>query len=222
VDTDTVKYSLGADGLYRPAYDVKLQQVDNWVEDAGAARDACPLRRVAVQAGGAYGVWPLWLSQYYRTVYTFEPDAMNFAALAWNCRSRTNVHAMRAALGDAAGFVDVVRDECEANNAGAGYVVDADVSTTPRLRLDLLELHVLDLLCLDVEGAECEALGGARVTIDRCRPVIMLEAKLLPHMERVFHVGAEDAVKWLVKHHGYHELTRRHRDVVLVPRERVS
>lgn len=203
------------DKLYRPAYDEKLRAVDDWVADADVALKYVRSLGVAVQAGGAYGIWPLRLAALFGVVYTFEPDHYNFSCLAWNTRDCSNVVRMQAALGCGPELVGVVRDPSEANNAGAGYVQEGR-GGVPTVQLDHLGLHACDLLCLDVEGHELYALQGARQTVIEYRPVVMLEAKQLPHMR----LGAEDAVRWLVDRRDYVEVARVHRDVVLVPRER--
>jgi hypothetical protein len=41
--------------------------------------------------------------------------------------------------------------------------------------IDGLGLQRLDLLKLDLEGMEAEALDGARETIERCKPVLFIE-----------------------------------------------
>ncbi len=41
---------------------------------------------VAVQAGGNCGLWPRELGQKFETVYTFEPDPVNFRCLCTTCR----------------------------------------------------------------------------------------------------------------------------------------
>lgn len=215
------KYKIDTDGLMRPAYDNKLQLVDHLVSDLNLAVLRCRDRCVAVQAGGAYGLWPLTLARQFETVYTFEPDHENFVCLVQNCRDHANVIAQRAALGQYSSFTPaVVRDESESTNAGAGYIRETDIERpgVPIVSLDeALDLPVCDLLCLDVEGFEYFALLGATKTIEICRPVIMLEAKQLPQMEVHYKVDPETAVRWLIEKHHYTEVARVHRDVVLIP-----
>ncbi len=47
------------------------------------------------------------------------------------------------------------------------------------LRLDDVDLQELDLIKLDLEGAELGALAGARVTIHRCKPAVIVEVSKL-------------------------------------------
>ena len=192
----------------RPDYDQKLRLVENQVADVEKAIRYCRGNRVVVQAGGAYGVWPLALSQRFYTVYTFEPDPQNYPLLVANTADCANVIRWQAALGSHAGFVAVQRDASEADNAGAGYVVEG--GTVPVVALDTLQLPELDLLCLDVEGYELEALTGAIRTIRSHRPVVMLECKPLPHMTRDPNAAVE-----LLLDLGYEVREKVNRDVVL-------
>jgi FkbM family methyltransferase len=71
---------------------------------------------------------------------------------------------------------------------------DAKLVPVDAITIDSLALTRLDLLKIDVEGMECEVLEGAKRTIRRCLPVIIIE-----HIK----TGPEEIVKFL-KHHGYH------------------
>lgn len=208
---------VSADGFQRPRYDLCLRQVDDWVADVATALVYCGRRRVAVQAGGAYGVWPIALAKAdFEWVYTFEPDPLNFTCLAANA-GFDNCVRIQAALGASVGTCTIKRDDFEFNNAGAGYVVAGAgfVGGIPVMPLDAFKLDNVDLLCLDVEGYEYAAVVGARDTIRRCRPTIMLEAKALPQMMG-FGVTAETAINYL-EALGYKQVATVHRDIVMVP-----
>jgi hypothetical protein len=73
----------GRDWLW-PAYDTELIKVFDQVDDIDKILEYCPNRRVAIQAGGACGVWPWRLAQEFETVITFEPDWVNFQCLSVN------------------------------------------------------------------------------------------------------------------------------------------
>ncbi len=153
-------------------------------------------RRVCIQAGGHVGVWPYLLADVFERVYTFEPDARSYHCLAQNCGGR--VVAEHAALGRAQGMVGT--EMVQADNRGAVRVVPgADVSC---VTIDSLGLEV-DLIYLDVEGGERDALLGAKATIERCQPVIGIEIKF-----------GRDALD-LLKEWGYRVIGRSHNDVLL-------
>ena len=103
------------------------------------------------------GVWPAWLADHFETVYTFEPDRENFRCLVQNVPD--NVVCFQSALGYQRKLIDLHRDPV---NCGA-YFVEKE-GTIPTLRIDDLELPACDLIVLDVEGMEADALQGAMLT----------------------------------------------------------
>ncbi len=108
----------------------------------------------------------------------FEPDPTNFAALErwWGARSATDVSAapgapahalLRAALGARDGTVRFDAGDGEASRVSA----DARALEVPLRALDsALAGESPTEIKLDIEGAEPEALEGARATIVRLRP----------------------------------------------------
>jgi FkbM family methyltransferase len=127
-------------------------------------------RRVVVQAGGCSGLWPMALAQHFDTVYTFEPEPENFAALTANCAGLAHVHATQAALSDREGTMGLTRPKAQ---AGLWRLEgDGDV---PLLPLDSLGLERVDAIVLDVEGHEVQALRGAEQTITKHRPLLWFE-----------------------------------------------
>ncbi|MFN3658800.1 MAG: FkbM family methyltransferase [Pseudolabrys sp.] len=66
----------------------------------------------------------------------------------------------------------------KADNEFIGQFIDySDEKTVPvqKIAIDALGLARLDLIKLDIEGMELEALQGARETIERCRPALLIE-----------------------------------------------
>ncbi len=151
---------------------------------------------VCIQAGGHVGVWPYLMAGVFGRVHTFEPDARSYACLERNHGRR--VTATHAALGRFDGKVGT--EMVEANNRGAVRVVPGE--DVPCVRIDGLGLNP-DLIYLDVEGGERDALLGASETIARCRPVIGIEVKF----------GSEALD--LLKGWGYREIGRSHNDRIL-------
>lgn len=64
----------------------------------------------------------------------------------------------------------------DGKNEDVGQTINGNTVVHVRaVPIDLLALPRLDLLKLDIEGMEIEALEGCRQTIQRCRPVIFAE-----------------------------------------------
>lgn len=131
-----------------------------------------PQRRVIVQAGGCMGMYPRLWAEHFATVYTFEPDAVNFYCLTANCAD-AGIIKMQAALTDSAGVYAF--EPGPDFNPGLGKVSDAPNGTIIGIPLDALRLPVVDVLQLDCEGGELVAIRGATHTILTLRPLIAIE-----------------------------------------------
>jgi len=134
-------------------------------------------REVAVQAGGNCGVYAKQYSEKFQTVYTFEPDHLNFHCLINNLSTNTNVYKIQAFLGKGdeltAGITNPADMQSEPNS-GMFEITDM-AGTIPVLSIDGLGLRSCDLIHLDIEGNEPNALVGAEQTVKRFRPLICLE-----------------------------------------------
>lgn len=190
-----------------PADDTKLVQVIDQVGDLQVILEHVRGHDVCVQAGGACGVWPAALAEHFRQVYTFEPDQTNFACLVVNLEGIENVAAYNLALGERWGHGKMALHESEQNNAGAGYVVAGDDFEI--CWIDNLVLDKCDLIQLDVEGMELQALKGAERTLRRFWPVVVIEEKALPQG-----MHEPTAARQYLEDMGYREVARAHRDVI--------
>lgn len=215
-----------------PKHDDKLLQVNDWVSDLNAvllemsrAGRNCG---VAVQAGGACGVWPAELAKHFDMVFTYEPDLLNYWCLCANVSHEPmKIFPANFALGEREGSVTTMAPETEKNNCGAYYTIDVpaeavEAPAVPRITIDSTTMTACDLICLDVEGREVEVLRGAQQTIDKFQPYIMIEEKALPQMgpgKPVNHTKGE-ALEWLQKMHKYKVIHTVHRDLILAPPER--
>lgn len=198
-----------------PEYDTELIKVFDQVNDIGLILNGTPGRDVAIQAGGACGVWPDRLLEDFDCVMTFEPDLINFECLVKNVRRDSgHLWAYNAALGEHRGACEIVRHMTEKTNAGAGFVGDPMACGVhiPVVSIDEVMTHqhisACDLICLDVEGSEASALFGAYLTIMQFRPTIVIEEKQLPQG------GDHLAARRLLQSWGYQERAAIHRDVI--------
>lgn len=130
--------------------------------------------RNVIQAGGNCGLYPLRLSQYFQKVFTFEPDPVNFFCLSTNCKNHKIVK-FNCALGDTCR--DVMIGNPQSSNNGMSRILDEGESGNSiyMITLDGLNISDVDLLMLDVEGYEYNALLGAKKTLEENSPVIIIE-----------------------------------------------
>lgn len=195
-----------------PDHDEKLLQVNDWVSDADVAMKYVDKFDVCIQAGGACGVWPAYLSNHFKEVFTFEPVVSNYECLSRNIPA--GVYPFNRGLSDDAQGLYMALDEMEHNNCGAYYPSEslgggcgyASRSST----IDGFDFDKCDLIALDIEGHEGKALKGAAKTIEQFSPVIMIEEKPLPHLRNGVHLEARKYLESI----GYKQVDQIHRDVV--------
>ena len=164
----------------------------------------CKDFRLAIQAGGNVGTWPRKLAQRFKTVYTFEPDNLNFQCLVRNC-TEPNIVRIQGGLGDVHSMFGM---QTLRHNCGAHFVDGEGIY--PTFRIDDFKFPHCDLIQLDIEGFEFLALKGGFVTITNHHPVLCLELKGLGEK-----YGYSDYdVETLLGRIGYKISGRKHRDVV--------
>lgn len=170
-----------------------------------AVVQSCPASR-AVDVGAWYGPWSYWLSRRGAEVEAFEPNPRVADALR---RGSSNlVHVHEVALSDRGGRALLHLDTDRVGGEGTGRVVPAEpahdsaVTDSPltfsveRRSLDDFGFDDVALIKIDVEGHELDVLRGARTTIERCRPVLVIElearhAEVAPTFDYLFERGYE-------------------------------
>tara|TARA_B110000211_G_scaffold120245_1_gene139047 strand:+ start:6361 stop:7098 length:738 start_codon:yes stop_codon:yes gene_type:complete len=141
-------------------------------------------RDVVVQAGGNQGMYPKYYAGLFKKVYTFEPDEDNYFCLDYNCQG-TQYHKQKVGLGESNTTMNLV--QLNVNNTGMHRTVSDEVikanpniptscvTKVEMITLDSLNIEACDLLQLDVELYETEALVGAEETIKKYSPIIVVE-----------------------------------------------
>jgi len=213
----------------RQARNKTSRYLKHW-KDAEGAIKLCRHRRVVVQAGGNMGLWPHYLARKFARVITFEPDAANLECLRRNCRNRKNIEVHQALLGARSGSGRLLFNsgnagghKCTYDDAGV-HPAMADVlakhgkysaseDPMPVMAIDDLGLEGVDLIALDIEGAELPAFMGAARTICRCRPVIIYEER---GHGAVHGYSDDDARRWLRKA-GYRHQGKVAKDQLWIP-----
>jgi FkbM family methyltransferase len=115
-----------------------------------------------------------------------------------------NVFKMNCALGSEAKLVAM--DVGSHTNRGMFNVLSGIEGTVPMIKLDSFNFPIVDLLQLDVERVEFDVLIGAKETIDRCRPVIVVEC------------GKTDPIRKFMEEIGYKDVEQSAADTIWIPK----
>jgi FkbM family methyltransferase len=126
-------------------------------------------KSVVIQAGGNCGMYPKQYASLFDTVYTFEPDWLNFYCLTLNV-PEPNVIKTQACLGNESKLVGLgVKDWSRGKTFVKGH------GKCPVYLIDNIGLEECSLIHLDIEGYEYFALLGATKTILKFKPIIVIE-----------------------------------------------
>lgn len=169
-------------------------------------------RRRALDGGANFGIMSLHLSSRFQTVVAWEVDPDIRQCLAVNMQNFGchNVQIEDCGLGDKPGTVDLVRHA----KSFANYIDPKSTTGEFAVRtIDSYGFTDVDFIKLDCEGYEALILQGAQHTIRLCRPVILMEQKVLSkrYGHEVHHTQN------LLGQWGYRVAQHLSKDVIMVP-----
>jgi FkbM family methyltransferase len=140
-----------------------------------------------VDAGANFGYFSLYLalrSGFSGLVHAFEPSARGFAdleQLVASLGAPRRIHIHKMALGDSSGYTELLQSSSD----GLTTMMPSMANRFERVwrqqpvelrKLDEFGIRRLDLLKIDVEGAETRVIAGAAATIRACQPVVIFES----------------------------------------------
>lgn len=134
--------------------------------------------RTAIDVGGHCGLWAMHLAPKFQWLHAFEPVPMFRQCFEKNVHER-NVTLYSCALGSVNGKVRMKIPELNGGLDTGGTHVDpaAESGDTMMRRLDEFDLADVDFMKIDCEGFESYVIEGARETLRRCKPCIIVEQK---------------------------------------------
>lgn len=153
--------------------------------DARVLCDQLRAGMVAFDVGANVGIVTLTMARLVANdghIHAFEPEPSNFRLLTKNVSRngfKRSVTLNQVALSDQSGSANLNRS----GDAASAYVSDELAAsgaievhcTTIDTYARLVGLSRLDLIKIDVEGAEMRVLRGATATLRRFRPVLLVE-----------------------------------------------
>lgn len=158
--------------------------VSKWVEESGtlkiaekylsAFRKYIPVGGVVVDGGACIGdhtvTYADWVGEN-GAVLAFESNPEAYKCLCINTDHLSQVSRMDIGLSDSYGSLKMAVLE----NAGASHLIYSE-GDIPTVAMDeYLGCGRLDFLKLDIEGFETRALRGGKKTIERFKPVMLIE-----------------------------------------------
>jgi FkbM family methyltransferase len=153
----------------------------------------CQQRGLALDIGANVGLWSRDLTQVFQHVIAFEPVEDFRNCLLKNVVG-SNFEVRACALGADDTTINMI---ITAENTGHSHVDTATVGTgtIPMHRLDSLTLPKVDYIKIDCEGYENTILRGAKETVLRDRPIMVVEHK--KHQD-VGHTDVDQALDTLI------------------------
>lgn len=194
-------------GLWWPDFETAAEEVQAYmigrVTDVDVVTKHVRTKGIAVQAGGHVGLWPRQLAKHFAFVHTFEPCPDMFECLSKNVDGYRNILPQQCALGEKIGIVGFA----ERRSGRSKIDVQAGDYNVAMRTLDSMRLPRCDLLYLDLEGYETQALAGA-TTLLKFKPVVVLEVLK----------GNKDAIEQWAERANYERVERIHNDWVFLPK----
>ncbi len=159
---------------------------------------------VALDIGANIGNHSLYFSDHFKQVYAFEPNPRTYGLLKFNAGLVNNIQTFNFGLSNTVGKAEL---STEAKNIGASKITTSLSVQTDAQSKQSIELKVLDqlsitdapikLIKIDVEGHEFEALSGAKLAIEKHKPIVLFE-----QLKQEFEAGTTPTIR-LLQSYGY-------------------
>lgn len=133
--------------------------------------------RVAIDIGSHIGLWSWFMARDFQDVACFEPVEAHRECWYKNMAEWKNAEVFENALGSKAGRVSMLTDVFSTGNTRIDPDALTSVADVEMLPLDHFKFQDVDFIKIDCEGYEMEVLRGAKETILRCKPCIIVEQK---------------------------------------------
>ena len=138
---------------------------------------------VHLDVGGEVGLYTLLAASSGATVYAMEPDGNNFRFLCRNLKTNSlKARLIKLGAWNRPEVLSWRTHSAMSSIPGVG-MIPAFLPALDRIEVDTIDrvverlgLSRLDVIKMDIEGAEIEAIEGALQTIHKFKPLLLIEA----------------------------------------------
>ena len=178
-----------------------------------------------LDVGAHIGTMSAWFSNkvgFDGTVRSFEPNPKAFYCLRHNVGGMKNMILHNLGVGEKKGQMSLA---VNIQNNGASHLRKG--TGTPVITIDSLNIQHVDFVKIDCEGMDYAVLLGMQKTIEKCRPIIMVEI-VESHLKR--NGNNFEQVKSFFNTFGYairnlypsHPMVGVQFDIVAIPNEKLN
>lgn len=150
---------------------------------------------IALDVGAHIGFHSLYLSKYFKSVYSFEPHPRTYKLLEFNAlNSKRNIKTFNFALQDRVGAAFLY--DHKPTGIGSSTLVRTKTKLNQKFKVQIKTLDSLQIkkaitfIKLDIENSELQFLKGGKKLITKNMPVIAME-------DSVSHKGKSDSILFL-------------------------
>ncbi|HWO34297.1 MAG TPA: FkbM family methyltransferase [Candidatus Acidoferrum sp.] len=184
------------------------RRIRSWGSDTGEAEEVllpwmCNRRSISIDVGAAAGNYTMRMLLYSSRVIAFEPRPDGAEYLRCLFRNTSIVTIEQVALSNESGRTMLRRpvdrpmlSTIEAKN-DLSESTCADAISVSRKTLDEYKFHPVGFIKIDVEGHESSVLAGAKETIEKERPTLLME------IEKVHNPNSFDCIRASLSSMGY-------------------
>jgi FkbM family methyltransferase len=188
---DFIGHHINLDGVFEKG---ELDTVFQWL-----SKEKNAFSGVAIDVGANIGNHSLYFSDYYQSVYSFEPNPRTFQVLKINSQLVKNVQCFDYGISSENRSANL---NVYANNIGHSDIADKATQDTVPIKLSTLDAAIdadlkVKLLKIDVEGHEYQAILGSKAVIEANMPIILFE-----QLSSEFENGSSKVIS-LLKSMGY-------------------
>lgn len=149
---------------------------------------------VLVNIGANIGCYAYAFLNKAKEIHCFEPNPEAFECLEYNLGKHPNVKLYYKAVSDKYTSAKLI---CDSDNIGMAYIDDSEMGCTDVTKIDLMSLKPSFML-IDCEGFELHVLRGAESTINKHKPVMVIEIN--DHTLKRTGVDRKEIFAWLTEH----------------------